>query len=54
MAKPAAAVAELSDNGVITEVPVNGEPSPTLDPQELVERRQLAEWDPDYRERLGI
>ena len=54
LAKPAAAVAELSDNGVIAEVPVNGEPSPTLDPQELVERGQLAEWDPDYRERLGI
>jgi crotonobetainyl-CoA:carnitine CoA-transferase CaiB-like acyl-CoA transferase len=54
LGKPAAQVADWSQREVITTVPTSGEPSPTLDPQELVERRQLAEWDPDYRQRLGI
>lgn len=47
-------VSQWAEETVITTIPTTGEPSPTLDPQELVERRQLAEWDPDYRERLGI
>ena len=51
---PADLVAKLSDDTVITDVPTTGEPSPALDPTELVERGQLAEWDPQYRERLGI
>ena len=54
LGKPAEQVARWADDSVITDVPVDGEPSPALDPQELVERRQLAEWDPDYRQRLGI
>ena len=54
LGKPAEQVARWADDTVITDVPVDGEPSPALDPQELVERRQLAEWDPDYRQRLGI
>ena len=54
LGKPAAQVSQWAEETVITTIPTTGEPSPTLDPQELVERRQLAEWDPDYRERLGI
>ena len=54
LAKSAEQVAGWSEAGIITTVPTTGEPSPTLDPLELVERGQLAEWDPDYRERLGI
>ena len=41
-------------DGLIAAVPTSGEPSPTLDPVELVERGQLAEWDADYRQRLGL
>ena len=51
---PPAQVSQWADAGLITTVPTTGEPSPTLDPRELVERGQLAEWDPDYRQRLGI
>ncbi len=47
-------VAAWAEQAIITTVPTSGEPSPTLDPRELVERRQMAEWDPDYRQRLGI
>ncbi len=54
LGKPSQQVNQLADETVITAVPTNGEPSPTLDPQELVERGQLAEWDPEYRQRLGI
>ena len=54
LGKPAEQVSAWADATVITEVPTTGEPSPTLDPQELVERRQLAAWDPEYRQRLGI
>jgi len=54
LGKPVEQLNQLADETVITTVPINGEPSPTLDPQELVERGQLAEWDPDYRKRLGI
>lgn len=54
LGKPSEQVSAWADEAVITTVPTSGEPSPTLDPQELVERRQLAEWDPDYRQRLGI
>ncbi len=54
LGKPAEQVSQWAEETVITTIPTTGEPSPTLDPQELVERRQLAEWDPDYRERLGI
>ena len=51
---PPAQVSQWADAGLITTVPTAGEPSPTLDPRELVARGQLAEWDPDYRQRLGI
>ena len=54
LGKPAEQVTRWADDTVIATVPVDGEPSPALDPQELVERKQLAEWDPDYRQRLGI
>ena len=51
---PPSQVSQWADAGLITTVPTTGEPSPTLDPRELVARGQLAEWDPDYRQRLGI
>ena len=54
LGKPPGQVSAWADQAVITTVPTGGDPSPTLDPQELVARRQLAEWDPHYRERLGI
>ncbi len=54
LGKPSHQVDRLVDDTVVTSVPTSGEPSPTLDPQELVARGQLAEWDPDYRERLGL
>ena len=54
LGQPAEQVAHWAEDAVITTVPVDGEPSPALDPQELVARGQLAEWDPQYRQRLGI
>ena len=54
LGNPPGQVAAWADQAVITTVPTDGDPSPTLNPQELVARRQLAEWDPHYRERLGI
>ena len=54
LGKPSEQVSAWADETVITTVPTSGEPSPTLNPSELVERKQLAEWDPDYRQRLGI
>ena len=54
LGKPSEQVARWADDTVITTVPVDGEPSPALEPQELVARQQLAEWDPQYRQRLGI
>ena len=54
LGKPSDQVGQLADEAIITTVPTSGDPSPTLDPQELVERGQLAEWDPEYRKRLGI
>ncbi len=54
LGKSAEHVARLEEETVITSVPTTGEPSPALEPEELVERKQLAEWDPEYRLRLGI
>ena len=54
LGKPETQLAQWESDSVITTIPTSGEPSPTLDPQELVERKQLAEWDPEYRQRLGI
>ena len=48
LGQPPAQVAQWAADTVITTIPTSGEPSPTLDPEELVARRQLAEWDPDY------
>ena len=54
LGQPPARVAAWAEQSIISSIPTTGEPSPTLDPQELVQRRQLAEWDPDYKARLGI
>ena len=45
---------ELVQDAVIASVPTSGEPTPTVDPRELLARGQIAGWDPDYRERLGL
>ena len=45
---------ELVQDAVVATVPTSGEPAPTPDPQEAVARGQIAGWDPDYRERLGL
>ncbi len=54
LGKTADLVAQLEQATVIATIPTTGDASPALEPQELVERKQLAEWDPEYRQRLGI
>jgi crotonobetainyl-CoA:carnitine CoA-transferase CaiB-like acyl-CoA transferase len=44
----------LLQDAVISNIPTSGEPSPTLHPKEAVARGQMADWDPDYKERLGL
>ena len=45
---------QLVQDAVVSTVPTTGEPAPTPDPQEAVARGQIAGWDPDYRELLGL
>ena len=54
LGKSADQVSQWEAQTVITEIPTTGEPSPALEPEELVERKQLAEWDREYRLRLGL
>lgn len=49
-----AAYEALVQDTVIASVPLSGDPSPHLPPEQAVERGLLAGWDPDYRERLDI
>ena len=44
----------LVQDAIISSVPTAGEPSPTPDPAEALARGQIATWDPEYRDRLGI
>jgi crotonobetainyl-CoA:carnitine CoA-transferase CaiB-like acyl-CoA transferase len=44
----------LAQDAIIASVPTSGEPAPRLDPAKAVEMGLMAEWDPDYRERLGL
>ncbi len=44
----------LVQDAVVSTVPTTGEASPQIPPQEALEKRLLAGWDPDYRERLGF
>ncbi len=44
----------LVQDAVIATVPLTGEPSPQVPPEQLLERGLLAGWDPDYRKKLDI
>ena len=44
----------LVQDAVIATAPLTGEPAPRLSQEQAVESGLLAEWDPDYRERLGL
>ena len=44
----------LVQDAVVVTVPLTGEPSPQVPPEQAVEQGLLAGWDPDYRERLDI
>lgn len=45
---------QLGEDAVIATVPTSGEAPPLMTPEEALSLGQLAEWDPDYRQRLGI
>jgi crotonobetainyl-CoA:carnitine CoA-transferase CaiB-like acyl-CoA transferase len=44
----------LVQDSVVASAPLTGEPVPRVPPERAVELGQLAGWDPDYRERLGL
>ncbi len=44
----------LVQDAIIATVPTSGGPAPTPDPRDAVARGQMADWDPEYRERLGL
>ncbi len=44
----------LVEDAVIATVPTTGEATPRVPEQEALERGQLAAWDPNYRELLGL
>ena len=44
----------LVQDAIISTVPTAGEPAPTPNPQEALAQGQIATWDPDYRQRLGL
>jgi crotonobetainyl-CoA:carnitine CoA-transferase CaiB-like acyl-CoA transferase len=44
----------LVQDAIIASIPTSGDPAPALDPREALARGQIADWDPDYRQRLGL
>ena len=50
----AAAYQDLADAGIIADTPTSGEPSPQMEPARALEMGLLADYDPEYRERLGL
>ena len=44
----------LLDNAIISTTPTSGEASPQMEPNRALELGLLAEYDPDYRQRLGL
>jgi len=44
----------LVQDAIIATIPTSGDPAPALDPREALARGQIADWDPDYRQRLGL
>ena len=51
---PPAAYGQLTEDAIIAAVPTTGEPSPRIPETESLQRGLLADWDPDYRQRLGL
>ena len=45
---------QLVQDLVVGTVPTSGEPAPKVPQDQAVASGLLAEWDPDYRERLGL
>ena len=45
---------DLVQEAIIATIPLSGEATVQPTPQRALELGQFAEWDPDYRERLGI
>ncbi len=44
----------LVKDAVVATVPTTGEPTPRVAESEALERGLLADWDPDYLEKLGL
>ncbi|HEU0020950.1 MAG TPA: CoA transferase [Dehalococcoidia bacterium] len=44
----------LVQDAIIASIPTSGDPAPAFDPPEALARGQIADWDPDYRQRLGL
>ena len=44
----------LVQDAIIATIPTSGDPAPVLDPREALARGQIADWDPDYLQRLGL
>ena len=44
----------LLDDTIITTTPASGDPSPQMEPSRAVELGLLADYDPDYLQRLGL
>ena len=44
----------LVQDAIIATIPTSGDPAPALDPREALARGQIADWDPDYQQRLGL
>jgi len=44
----------LVDDSIVASIPLTGQVTPRLDPEKSVEMGLLAEWDPDYLQKLGL
>ena len=42
------------DDAVVATVPTTGEATPRVAESEAIERGLLADWDPDYLQKLGL
>ena len=44
----------LVGDSIVASIPLTGQVTPRLDPEKSVEMGLLAEWDPDYLQKLGL
>ena len=44
----------LVQDSIVATAPLTGDAQERLEPQQAVEIGLLAEWDPDYRQKLGL